>query len=248
MGVKCDKIIIHPKDTLTLLVTGGTGSIVEQTVKGDIVCLDLPDKRSLCLESVLDIRKVPYKINRIEKKYTNNVKTYQLIVANRTKSSKFLPPMLVPNKTLLMYNTQFVNAFIADGKHSNCICMLYRFSGDPLFLKFEQALKQFRNFLDAYDPSPYFVMFVFSVPEQHKQNYEAFVTGKYSEFDPDFKMQILDFHGVDISHQLGHIMFKAENRRLRMIEELGIDIPKGSELYSIIDIEDETFNPKIYIK
>ena len=28
----------------------------------------------------------------------------------------------------------------------------------------------------------------------------------------------------------------------------GVDIPKGSELYSIIDVEDETFNPKIYIK
>ncbi len=166
MGVKCDKIIIHPKDTLTLLVTGGTSSIVEQSVNGDIVCLDLPDKRSLCLESVLDIRKMPYKINRIEKKYTNNVKTYELIVANKTKSSKFLPPMLVSNKTLLMYNTQFVNAFIADGKERKGRCMLYRVSGEKGEMKFEHAGNKCRHLLVEVDADPYFVMFGFSGPEQ----------------------------------------------------------------------------------
>ena len=60
-------------------------------------------------------------------------------------------------------------------------------------------------------------------------------------------MKLLEFHGFNLSGQMAQILFKDEKRRLRMEKELGTEIPKGSELYSILNEEDETFNIKKYI-
>jgi hypothetical protein len=57
----------------------------------------------------------------------------------------------------------------------------------------------------------------------------------------------MEFHGFNIHGEMAQILFQDEKRRLRLQEELDAEIEPGSELLSIIDIEEETFNPKIYI-
>tara|TARA_R110002051_G_scaffold322049_1_gene411471 strand:- start:61 stop:501 length:441 start_codon:yes stop_codon:yes gene_type:complete len=146
-----------------------------------------------------------------------------------------------------MYDSLFVNCFIGTEKHKNKIVLLYRFSGDALFLKFEKALKQFRGFIDCYDPSPYFVSFVFKVPEQHKEDYVHFLNGRYSELSHDYKDKLLDFHDFDIDGELAQILYKAPKRRLRLENTLDINLNDNSELYSILNEKDETFDPKVYI-
>jgi len=90
-------------------------------------------------------------------------------------------------------------------------------------------------------------MFVFDVPTDYIKDYELFIEGKYSKFSPNYKSRILEFHGFSIHGQMAQILFQDENRRLRLQEELDAKIEPGSELLSIIDIKEETFNPKIYI-
>ena len=190
---------------------------------------------------------LPYKVNKIERIVTGGRLQYDFSVARSNKSSMFILPMLGGNRHLFMYDTLFMNCFIATGKYKNCIALLYRFSGNKLFLKFEKALKQFKGFVEMYDPSPYFVMFIFKVPNMHKKNYKFFLKGQYSKFDAEYKIRLLDFHGYGMHGELAQILFKAEKRRLRMEKEFKEKISPGAELFSKIEIEEETFNPKIYI-
>tara|TARA_R100001510_G_scaffold15057_1_gene12362 strand:+ start:1019 stop:1756 length:738 start_codon:yes stop_codon:yes gene_type:complete len=189
-------------------------------------------------------RKMPFKVNIIDK--TSPTKC-ELKIASRTKSSVFIMPMLSGSKDLYFYNTLFLNCFIATEDYPNSIILLYRFSGSALFLKFEQALKKFTTFKDMIDPSPHHVMFVFDIPSKYKDDYNKFILGKYSHFSPELKDAIFKFHKTDMHSSLGQILYKSEKRRLRLSQNLGMEIPTDMELFDIPDPEDEIYNPKIYI-
>ena len=60
------------------------------------------------------------------------------------------------------------------------------------------------------------------------------------------KEEILKFHGMDITSQLGQIIFKSEKRKLMLENTLNVKLDDDAELYSIIDAN-EIFNPKYYL-
>jgi hypothetical protein len=189
-------------------------------------------------------RKMPYKINFIEKVSNHSC---LLKIANRTKASLFIMPMLGGSKDLYFYDSLFLNAFISTNDGDLGIILLYRFSGSPLFLKFEQALKKFRWYKETLDPSPHHAMFIFNIPEKYKEDFNKFIIGKYSHMSPDLKEAIFKFFNADIHSSLGQILFKSEKRRLRLSQNIGAEVPKGMELFDIPDPDEEVYNPKIYI-
>jgi hypothetical protein len=246
MGVKCDKYFLVERDPRTFTVVGNSSNIIVHEIGGRIISVSLPDM-SITRGDIITVDKKPFKVNDIDRSIVNNDISYAFSTARLTKSSLFLLPMLGGTRRLFMYNKLFVNAFIAAEQHEDCIALLYRFSGDTIFLKFEQALKKFNSFRDTFDPSPYFVMFIFNVPDSYRNEYDLYIDGKYSKFSPEFKSRIMEFHGFNIHGEMAQILFQDEKRRLRLQEELDAEIEPGSELLSIIDVEEETFNPKIYI-
>jgi hypothetical protein len=246
MGVKCDKYFLVERDPRTFTVVGNSSNIIVHEIGGRIISVSLPDM-SITRGDIITVDKKPFKVNDIDRSIVNNDISYAFSTARLTKSSLFLLPMLGGTRRLFMYNKLFVNAFIAAEQHEDCIALLYRFSGDTIFLKFEQALKKFNSFRDTFDPSPYFVMFIFNVPDSYRNEYDLYIGGKYSKFSPEFKSRIMEFHGFNIHGEMAQILFQDEKRRLRLQEELDAEIEPGSELLSIIDVEEETFNPKIYI-
>ena len=246
MGVKSKEQFLIARDPRSFSVVGDVSDIVPVVIGGSIMSLQMND-RTITLHETVEVSKKPYKINKIESEIVNGKILYNCSTVRLTKSSLFLLPMLGGTRRLYMWDKLFVNAFINADQHQNSICLLYRFSGDTIFLKFEQALKKFRTFKDTYDPSPYFVMFVFDVPSNYIEQFNLFVNGKYSKFSPEYKSKIMEFHSFNIHGEMAQILFQDEKRRLRLQEELDAEIEPGSELLSIIDIEEETFNPKIYI-
>jgi len=246
MGVKSKEQFLIAKDSRSFTIVGNVSDTVPVVLGGEIICLQLKD-RNITLHENVEVNKKPYKVNKIQSEVVNGKLLYNCNTARLTKSSLFLLPMLGGTRRLYMWDKLFVNAFINSDQYKDSICLLYRFSGDTIFLKFEQALKKFRTFKDTYDPSPYFVMFVFDVPTNYKKQFNLFVDGKYSKFSPEYKSKIMEFHGFNIHGEMAQILFQDEKRRLRLQEELDAEIEPGSELLSIIDIEEETFNPKIYI-
>lgn len=246
MAVKCDQLTYTPVNALTFKISGGTKVLIPHELENRIYSLEGPDDLNLSIGLTIPIKGIKYKINIIEQKEVKGIISYELSVAKRTKSSIYILPMLGGNRNLFLWNKLLLNTFIATPENDRCIALLYRFSADPLFLKFEKALCKFRNFKDKIDIDSYHVLFIFDIPEYHEHNYEKFIDGKYSELQKLYKLNILEFHDQDISSQIGQILFKSEKRKHLLEKLLAASIPKDSELYSIMNIEEETFNPKVY--
>ena len=60
-------------------------------------------------------------------------------------------------------------------------------------------------------------------------------------------MNILEFHSYDVNSLIGQVLFKSETRKKELEKKLDCILDKDSELLSIINFEEETFNHKIYI-
>tara|TARA_R110002111_G_scaffold256633_2_gene323905 strand:- start:61 stop:534 length:474 start_codon:yes stop_codon:yes gene_type:complete len=146
-----------------------------------------------------------------------------------------------------MYENQLLNAFLGHKDNVDKIVLLYRWSSDPLFSKFEQALKKFEAFDSSFDPDPHHVVFIFKIPDKHKQNYEQLKMSKYSRMDDLYKLKILDFHDMEIDQTLGQILFRASERRLDLENKLDAKIDKQSELLSVLNMDKETLNLNDYI-
>ena len=248
MVTKCDNLIYTPVNALMFRITGNTDCLKPIMKNGVITKLEGPEKLSITLGLTIEIKRIKYKINIIEKlgqTFNNNLR-YNILMAKRTKSSTFLMPMLPGNKQLYFWNKLFVNCFIGTNEHEGCIEVLYRWSSDLKYIKFEKILSELKFFKRRYDPSPNFVMFVFDIPKGYKREFRAFKMGKYSRFSNEYKLDILDFHNAEIESELGQILFKSKERRRLLEEKLNAVLPEGSELLSIINLEEETFNPDIY--
>lgn len=245
MGVKCNDLTYTIVNALTIRVGGGTKTLTAHKVNGVIHSLESPEG-GVCfsLGLTIEIRKLKYKINIIEEKFIGGILVYELSIAKRTKSFTYLFPMLGPGKELFMIE-RLVNVFIKTQKNDDCIALLYRFSGDPLFLQLEKAFKQFSYFREVEDIDPYHVLFVFNVPKKYRNIYNQFVNGEYSKFPQIYKLHILDFFNLDKHSQVCQILFRTEKRRKLLEKVLNATLPPESELYSIID-ERETYDPKIY--
>jgi len=246
MNVKHKELITSIKDARTFIISGATDTITPHYFNGEIVSLKTKDY-NIVLGQKFAVGRRNYKINVITKKMVNTATTYELSSAKLTKSSLFIFPMLNGNRNLYMFDRLFINCFIGTKEYKNHIVLLYRFSGESLFLKFEEALSQFAGFVKTYDPSPEYVVFVFKVPTTQRQNYNYIINGDYSKVDVLYKNKILEFHNFTTEGDLAQILFRSKNRKKRLEEQLGVELPDNAELHSIMDIEAETFNPNTYI-
>ena len=245
MAVTCDKLIYTPTDALSFSITGGTKMITPQIDNGKIISLESPDS-SIELGLTLEIQKQRYKVNIIEQKIVNGKTIYLLSTAKKTKSSTFLFPMLGGTRSNFFWDRLFMNCFIATEKDSHCIALLYRWSGDPAFIQFEKTLSEFPNFRRTYDPDTQTVMFVFDIPSQYEEDYAQFLKGGYSRLTTGYKQDILSFHNFSRHSEVGQILYKDSRRKERLSFKLGIQLNNNAELLSIIDFEQETFNPETY--
>jgi hypothetical protein len=171
---------------------------------------------------------------------------YDLSVDRLTDSSIFLLPFLGGNRKLMLWDSLFVNAFMGTPDDHECVALLYRYSGEPMFTKFESALCSFRNFRRKVDPDPHHVLFVFDVPEEAKSSYAAFKEGRYSEISDDWKLRILEFHGYDFDGHTGQILFKDPGLRRTLEEQLDVRLPDNAELYSKPSSSVEVFSSEFY--
>jgi len=247
MGIKCKEVIFNPKAPLFFIISGGTRSIKPQYEDDEIVSLAMPDNYFITVGDTIRIKDEPYKVNIINKVLEGDVITYQLKTAERSKSSIFILPMLSGNRHLFLYDSHLINAFIGYKDIKDHIILLYRWSEDSLFAKFDLALKKFPTFVKSFDVDPQHSIYMFTVPEKHLENFQLFKEGKYSELDDDFKLKILDFHSMSVDSALAKILFKSHERKVELEEKLDAELPEDSELLSIINLENEILNLKYYL-
>ena len=246
MAVKCNQLIYTPVNALTFRIAGSTTLLTPEKSEYTINSLKGgPNDIDFTLGLTTKIKGIKYKVNIIQESKDSSY--YDLSIAKRTKSSTFIMPMLSGNRKLFFWNKLFVNCFIKTDEYDNCIALLYRWSADPLFIKFEKALSTFKYFRKRYDPSPDYVMFVFDIPKQHIKDFDKFINGKYSELSKLYKIDILDFHNLEVNGEVGQILFKSPRRKKILEKKIGAILNHDSELLSIIDKDkEETFNFETY--
>lgn len=245
MAIKCTKLIYTPVNALKVRVSGGTPSLIAHKIDDKITALE-GKNINISTGTVAEFNKFKYKINLISKLIKNNRLYYDLITAKRTKSSTFILPMLGGERRLFLWNTLFMNAFVGVEDKKDCIVLLYKFSMDPIFLKFEKALQKFRSFIEKVDVDPYHVLFIFEVPKEQIKNYNKLKEGKYSELSEEYKFHLLEFHDLDVTDQVAQVLWKSDKRRRLLERRLAADIDSESELLTAIDFDKEIYDLEIY--
>ena len=246
MAVKCKDLIYTPLDALSFRISGGTHLLTPNKENNTIQSLESPSGPIFSLGTTVEIKRRKYKVNIITEIKISEKKYYIISIAKRTKASTFILPMLTGHRELYFWNKLFVNCFIATEEEDNCIALLYRWSSTPLYIKFEKASSKFKTFKRRYDPNPNYVMFIFDIPKKQIKNYKKFIKGQYSKLSQNYKFNILEFHNKDLEDEVGQILFKSEKRKKALENKLATTLPDDSELLSIIDIKNETYNSEIY--
>lgn len=196
--------------------------------------------------SSVNYRKTKHKINVIKRGMSQGkLVCYDLKCATLNSSSIFALPFLGGSKKYMLWDSLFVNAFISTSEYDECIALLYRFSGDKLFTKFEEAMCAMPTFIKFEDVDSYHVLFIFDVPDSARNSYQRFRDGQYSEIDDIWKLMILNYHDFSKDGQTGQILYKSPE--LKKSLEIELDIELGdSELHSIPNMKYERFNKEYY--
>jgi hypothetical protein len=129
-----------------------------------------------------------------------------------------------------LINNQLRGCFIGDVSCpdlNNHIFLLYRYTGDRWFQRYEQELRNTEYFIDSYEPNKLYTMYVYEVPEWQRYNMEMFRASKFSSLDDGFKKHIVTFHGEDKTIDLVSVMYKHESAYLALEKKINAGLPKS---------------------
>lgn len=214
---------------------------------GVIIDLNYDDCFNLTLDNLLILKKDKYKIKKITREDTKGFlgEGYYLYThTSVTKSSTFIMPFLGGVKEDYRYSKEFVNCFIGLenlGDYGNNIYLLYRFSGNAEFTKFEDDLRSHPLYEDTIEVDKFQTMYSFKVPDNRKEDIQKIIDGKYSRISSDAKERILTFNNFTIDSDLGKILTKHPEKKLKLEQKIGSELHPDAELYSVFYTEEEIF-------
>jgi len=119
-----------------------------------------------------------------------------------TQATRFVLPMLYSKdrNDNFFITKNFENCYIGDGNHPQLgkkIFLLYDYKMTVEFVKFERKLELMSDFNTDYDyGDENQVMYVLDIPEEHVEDFQLFLKGKYSQFSNDLKLKILKFWDI----------------------------------------------------
>jgi hypothetical protein len=171
---------------------------------------------------------------------------------NRSKT--YLLPILSEYISFDTVTSSFINCYTFDLEniHRNCIFLLYNANiKDPAFTKFEHSLSKIPGYVKHYDLKDNQVLYVIKFPTEYLAEYEHYCNGNYSLYAHDAKDLILRYWKPKLSTEsmtkMKHVFDKNDILRKQMEKDLGVTIKPGSELGTIADPMDETFDIKANI-
>lgn len=238
--VEIQQLKFRVVDARTFRISGSTDLIIAHKDGKDIVSLELQDK-IIPLGETVSFSGHTYKVNFIIKKKIKSILYYDLLMAKPNVSNILILPMLGGNKKMFLHK-YLVNCFINYQEYKNKIILVYNHTIET----FHKALQKFSNFVKYIRLKGNYKMYIFDPPSKHLEDYNKVLEGKYSQIDNTYKLKILDYNNLEIDSAMGNILFKSTQRRLKMEKELGIELSEDAELFSILDMNLETFDSEYY--
>lgn len=229
------------KKTSRLVEISTPFNIVENYKDNSITSLQCGDT-TLNTDDYINIQidgvNVKYKVRKINKNSEGN---YTLISYCRNRTTSYLLPCLGISRQKLFLNSYFINAYLdidnSKSLNGKFLYLAYRFIRGEKYRYFESLITKYPNYYKTIDVSPNLVVYAFTIPKEHWEDMNKFKNAEYSKFSSKLKEKIRVFNGVE------SIQYKVVMQSPFYIEELekflGCKIPKGNELDSIPNMNDE---------
>ena len=91
-------------------------------------------------------------------------------------------------------------------------------------------------------------IFVFKVPQAHKDNFQKYKDGMYSRLTGAYKVELLTFHNVAKNSSVFHVLTRNKALRNTLQKELNVNIKEDQELSSKPDLYFEYFSISHFTK
>ena len=175
----------------------------------------------------------------------------------KTKSYTYFLPFLADEALDIKKN--LVNVFLGDEDKPELedhIFLLYKFSADEEFLRFEEEVTWSIYYETQYDCDKHHVMIVFRRPECWKEEMQIILDGRYSETSKKYKRMMTRFHELPEYSQIVGVLYRKEfayKAMDRLINE-GLPekhwtiVPREQEASSIMNMQTEVYTEDRKIK
>ena len=177
------------------------------------------------------------KITAVEKS------TYLLETVERSNSSFFVPPLVVPSRDWIEWSRLFSNAYFVYFKNpinKYCIGLMFRFIPTSAFHILEDKLTNLESFYKHYPWDYNHELFTFVISKDQSNDLELLLESKYSKISEQYKQKILEFHGYSKTGDLAKVLYKHPDRRRQLELDLDVDnINNSIELFQVIDLDKE---------
>lgn len=175
----------------------------------------------------------------------------------KTKAYTYFLPFISDEAIDIKRN--LVNVFLYDEDRpdlDNHIFLLYKFSADDEFLRFEEEVTWSIHYETQYDCDKYHIMVVFRRPERYKKDIKKLLDGKYSELNDSYKKHIIRFHELPDFSQIVGVLYRKEFAYKNIEKLINKDlpeqhwtfIPREQEASSIFNIKGETYTEAHKVK
>jgi hypothetical protein len=175
----------------------------------------------------------------------------------KTKAYTYVLPFLADE--VLDIKKNLVNVFLADEDRPELkdhIFLLYKFSADEEFLRFEEEVTWSVYYETQYDCDKLHVMIVFKRPECWDKEMQLILKGRYSETSKKYKRMMTRFHELPEFSQIVGVLhrkefaYKAMDKLINegLPEEHWTIVPRNQEASSIMNMATETYTEDRKVK
>jgi len=177
----------------------------------------------------------------------------------KTKTFTYVLPMMGMKYAHINLKFNLVNAYLRDEsypQYNNHLFLLYKFSGNTAFVKFEETLTKIPEFVHKYDVDKYHFMVVYNIIEERQADFQLFLKSRYSQLSKDTKKDIIKYHSLYIEHPVIDVLMKTERGYQNLESELNRDlpdknhvfVPRGNEVSSLLNLALETYTKGLEIQ
>lgn len=173
----------------------------------------------------------------------------------QNKTTIYIFPLLgIDKKSLYPYNTVTGNSLLVNSflgiqgrpEYDNKLCLLLKYD-DSRYEYLEKLLSNWPGLINSFEVDSTHTMYVYDIPETHKQSFDYILEGKYSKVFDEHKKQIVKFNSYPfdtVGKMVNNFLYRHEDGFKFTEGAFKIKIPRNQEADSIINLEKEKFKIK----
>lgn len=139
------------------------------------------------------------------------------------------------------------NVYLQDTRYyqefGSQVLFLLRQTGEYRSSKLDTTIMSEKGFQGAYEPDRYYKLYSFDPTDHLLRLWDNLLDGKYSQFDRDIQNIIIRHTNNQNQRQYWSAVFtRSDVLRQVLSDEFGVEIPRGGEVRSKIDIQQEIYD------